>query len=60
MYGLKAVPFRNLSIPPHSQARKVFVVCPRPRNYLRWIVIPVEMRSRFWSLPARLGRRVYP
>ena len=29
-------------------------------DYLRWMVIPEEMRSRFWSLPARLGSRVYP
>jgi hypothetical protein len=31
-----------------------------PRPYFRWIVIPEEIRSRFWSLPARLGSRVYP
>ena len=29
-------------------------------DYWRWMVIPEEMRSRFWSLPARLGNRVYP
>jgi hypothetical protein len=27
-------------------------------DYLRWIVMPVEMRNRFWSLAAVLGRRV--
>ncbi len=29
-------------------------------DYLRWMVIPEEIRNRFWSLPARLGSRVYP
>jgi hypothetical protein len=35
---------------------------PQPAGpaYLRWIVMPEEIRSRFWSLPARLGSRVYP
>jgi hypothetical protein len=30
------------------------------RSYFKWIVMPEEIRNRFWSLPARLGNRVYP